>query len=183
MPKKTPDDYARELLEMYRASVKEEAVPTNSADISESSPDLNEIKTEKTDAETFDDSVGGLVVSVTTLRRLYPVSGALITVFTGTPENMTVIETDVADESGKSKVFKLKTPSKAESQQPEASGEIPYAKYNVSVNSDGYVEQIALNIPVFSGVISMQSIDLIPLAAAGKNTGAQIIEGGSPYNL
>ena len=182
MPKKTPDDYARELLEMYRASVKEEAVPTNSADIAESAPNPNEVKTEKTDAETFDDSVGGLVVSVTTLRRLYPVSGALITVFTGTPENMTVIETDVADESGKSKVFTLKTPSGELSLDSE-NKQIPYALYNMMVEADGYITNIHLNIPVFSSVTSLQRSNMILMETAGEDKGPQIFDEGQKYNL
>lgn len=178
MADKTPADYARELLEMYRAVPHDtQIVPT--AAPADPPPQTVVIP----NPNNFEDGTGGMQVNVTTLRRLYPVGGAMVTVFTGAPDNMTVIETDTTDESGKSGVFKLKTPMRQESQQPEANGILPYSSYNVSVKSDGYVEQIAMNVPVFSGVVSVQGIDLTPIAAAGGHTSPQIIEGGNKYNL
>ena len=179
MREKTPQDYANELLNMYRSSGATElsSLPVAAPAI-EPQPQL-----QNNNAPQFEDGTGGLQVNVTTLRRLYPVKNALVTVFTGDRNNMTVIETDTTDESGKSGVFKLKAPEKSESQQPETDGNLPYATYNVSVRSDGYVEQIAMNVPVFSGVISVQGIDLLPVTAAGGHTGPQIIEGGNKYNL
>ena len=176
MRKKTPQDYANELLRMYRENgkaisemEKPVALPTLSSNV-QTKP-------------VFEDGTGGLQLNVTTLGRLYPVKDALVTVFTGEPQNMTVIETGVTDESGKSGVFNLKTPDAAQSQQANDGGTAPYARYNVSVRSDGYVEQIAMNVPVFSGVISVQGIDLLPLSAAGKNTAPQIINEENKYNL
>ncbi len=172
MREKTPQDYARELLEMYRANAVAATQPPLPTQENGSVPELQ-----------FEDGTGGIVVNVTTLGRLYPVKNALITVFTGESQNMTVVETDITDESGKTGVFNLKTPPAAESQQAESGGALPYARYNISVRSDGYVEQIAMNVPVFSGIISVQSIDLLPMAAAGQNTSPQIIQEGNNYNL
>lgn len=177
MRKKTPQDYARELLEMYRANAivpVQSTLPIETTEVPPKAQPLPNI---------FEDGTGGIVVNVTTLGQLYPVKNALITVFTGEPNNMTVVETDITDESGKSGVFNLKTPPTSESQQAENGGALPYARYNISVRSDGYVEQIAMNVPVFSGVISVQSIDLLPVAAAGQNTTPQIIQEGNDYNL
>ncbi len=181
MREKTPQDYARELLEMYRANA---TVPTQSTVPIEPTQAPYEAppKTQPL-PNIFEDGTGGIVVNVTTLGRLYPVKNALITVFTGEPNNMTVVETDITDESGKTGLFNLKTPPAAESQQAENGGARPYAIYNISVRSDGYVEQIAMNVPVFSGIISVQSIDLLPVAAAGQNTSPQIIQEGNDYNL
>lgn len=177
MREKTPQDYANELLKMYRESAieQEETTPIVSENIL--------LQKENIVTPRFEDGTGGMQVNVTTLQGLYPVKNALVTVFTGNGSNMTVIETDVTDESGKSGVFNLKTPSAAESQQAENGGVIPYANYNVSVRSDGYVEQIAMNVPVFSGVISLQGIDLIPIAVAGGHTNPQIIQEGNNYDL
>ncbi len=175
MREKTPQDYANELLKMYRE---------NSATIVQAEPLSQPVEDRPLPkSTTFEDGTGGMQVNVTTLGRLYPVKSALVTVFTGEPNNMTVVETDITDESGKSGVFNLKTPPTAESQQAENGGALPYARYNISVRSDGYVEQIAMNVPVFSGVISVQSIDLLPVAAAGQNTTPQIIQEGNDYNL
>lgn len=180
MTEKTPQDYARELIEMYRANMTQ---PSTSPEAQNIEPPQNLTQQQDFEENSFDDGVGGLSVNVTTLRRLYPVKGATVTVFTGDINAKNVIETDVTDESGKSSVFKLKTPAKADSQQAENIGILPYASYNVSVRSDGYVEQIAMNVPVFSGVISVQGIDLVPVTAAGGHTNPQIIEGGNDYNL
>ena len=185
MREKTPQDYANELLRMYRANA---AIPTQN----NMPPDQvfqmpNEVTQQPVtpipSQSVFEDGTGGLQVNVTTLRRLYPVKGAVITVFTGTTTAPTVIETNITDESGKSGVFNLKAPPRYESQQAENGGELPYARYNVSVRSDGYVEQIALNVPVFSGVISVQGIDLLPVSAAGGHTTPQIINESNNYDL
>lgn len=178
MREKTPQDYANELLQMYRA-----AAPHSEPAIPIVAPMADALPPQSTPAVDFEDGTGGIVVNVTTLRGLYPVKNALVTVFTGSGDGTTVIETDVTDESGKSGVFNLKTPPAYESQQAENGGVIPYASYNISVRSDGYVEQIAMNVPVFSGVISVQGIDLIPIAAAGGHTNPQIINEGNNYDL
>ncbi len=175
MREKTPQDYANELLKMYRENT---ARPVVSA-LTESVEQVPFFA----DETQFEDGTGGLQVNVTTLRRLYPVKNALITVFTGERNNMTVIETDTTDESGKSGVFNLKTQPRADSQQAENGGVPPFSRYNILVQSDGYVEQIAMNVPVFSGVVSVQGIDLLPVTAAGGNTAPQVIQEGNDYNL
>lgn len=173
MREKTAEEYARELMEMYNSTRGSgaDAAPAQTADMQTAMSNNN-----------FEDGVGGLQVNVTTLRRLYPVSGANITVFTGTPESRTVIETDVSDSSGKSGVFTLATPAKVFSESAEPA-ERPYATYNVAVSADGYVERINMNVPVFSGVVSVQGVDLTPIAAAGSNTAPQIMDGAADYNL
>lgn len=164
MHEKTPQDYANELLQMHQArSLKNGSAPVA--------------------APIFQDGTGGLQVNVTTLNRLYPVKGALVTVFTGPFSDPTVVDVGITDDSGKSDVFTLPTPPRSESQQSENGGEIPYANYNVSVRSDGYVEQLALNVPIFSGVISVQGFDLISIASAGSHTKPQIINETNDYNL
>ncbi len=127
-------------------------------------------------------SNGGVTVRATTLRGLYPVSGAQVTVYSGENENRTVYGTAVTDESGKTPIFTLETPSKALSQSA-GSQEIPYSLYNVSVLADGFVEHISLNIPVFPDVVSVQTVDLLSNAAAGDNKNPQITDEGQRYEL
>lgn len=171
MPEKTPQDYANELLRMYREAATEYELPT---------PNISP-QSEKISIPAFDDGVGGLVVNATTLRGLYPVPNALVTVFSGSVSDKKIVESGVTDQSGKSELFKLKTEPKADSL--EANGSVPYTSYNLSVQSDGYVEQIAMNVPVFSGVISVQNVDLLPISAAGGHTSPQIINEQNNYDL
>lgn len=175
MREKTPQEYANELMKMYRENT--QAITELKRPVELPFIASNQIP------PTLDDGTGGVQVNVTTIGRLYPVKDALVTVFLGSGNTRTVIETDVTDDSGKSKVFKLSTPPRAESQQSENGGELPYANYNISVKSDGYVEKIAMNVPVFSGVISVQGIDLLPITAAGGHTAPQIIDETNKYNL
>lgn len=127
-------------------------------------------------------SSGGLLVNVTTLKGLYPVKGAVVTVFSGDVNNMQVIDSRVTDQSGRTSVFVLSAPERALSETAGAS-EKPYASYNVSVKADGYIEQINLNVPVFSGVLSLQSVDLLLLAAAGDNINPRVYDSAINYNL
>lgn len=175
MQKKTPQDYANELLKMYRENANvldqlEKSIPTDPEPSQPNTP-------------SFADGMGGIQVVVTTVDQLYPVKNALVTIFTGQPANAVVIATDTTDQNGKSSVFYLNAPPVADSQQSKTDGSLPYANYNISVQNDGYVEQIAMNVPVFSGVVSVQGINLLPLTTAGKNQQAQIINEGNNYNL
>ena len=175
MRKKTPQDYANELIRMYRENAEE----LNRVDqATQPMPNVLSVV-----GPIFEDATGGLQVNVTTLNTLYPVKNALVTVFTGTVNDMTVVETAITDQSGQSGIFNLKTPPTADSQQADNGGNLPYANYNVSVRSDGYVEQIAMNVPVFSGVVSIQGIDLISISAAGGHTTPQIINEENKYEL
>lgn len=175
MREKTPQDYANELMKMYRENAGAINELQNKISVPVAQTNLSE--------PIFPDGTGGIQVNVTTIGRLYPVKNALVTVFSGGRDNMTTLDSDATDESGKTKIFSLKTPPSAESQRSDNGGEVPYSTYNVSVKSDGYVEKIAMNVPVFSGVVSVQGIDLLPVAAAGGHTSPQIIDEDNKYNL
>ena len=131
---------------------------------------------------TDESPTGGLIVSTTALRRLYPVPSARVTVFTGPYENMEVIDTGVTDESGKRKVFRLETPERSLSQSAGATKK-PYALYNVFVQADGYVDTVNTNIPIFEGVTSLQNIDMILRSTAENKEGPRIIDEAESYEL
>ena len=160
MLEKTPQEYARELMEMYARS----SLPQTEA------------------SSSFEDSSGGIIVNATTLKQLYPVSNARVTVFTGPYDNMDIVETGYTDQSGKSPVFKLKTPAK-ELSLSAAAPQLPYSLYNIETVADGYVTRVNLNVPVFSGVVSAQSVDLQPISASGNHTAPQIVDLQSSYEL
>lgn len=159
---KTVEDYKREMLEMYTRA--------------------QSVAVAATPSENLSDFSGGLQINATTLRRILPVEGAVVTVFTGSSDSPTVIETDITDNSGKTGVFKLATPNRAFSENA-TSEETPYALYNARVKADGYVERIFMNIPVFSGVVSVQGVDLVSISAAGDNTAPQVSDELPDYNL
>ncbi len=180
------EKYKSEMLNMYK-SVK--TVPTiaemtvlkpQNEQQNESQPTEPDIKPL---SETPTDSTGQLIAIVTSLREIYPIKGAKITVFTGNYyDNMDILDTAFTDESGRSKAFILPTPAKALSETSGASDK-PYSGYNMLVQSDGYIDNIHLNIPVFSGVVSLQGSDMMLRETAGENKGPRIFDEGQEFTL
>lgn len=129
-----------------------------------------------------EENMGGLIVAVTTLRGLREVSGAEVTVFTGTPNARQIVHRELTDDSGKTDVIPLKTKSRTLS-ETEGSTEVPYLTYNVSVLADGFVEQMNLGLPIFEGVVSIQNVDLTSKSASNGNPGPIIFDVSQSYNL
>ena len=165
MDKSLIDEYKKRMLNMYK---KGSAIPVQT-----------EVKNEN---KNIDDTTGGLVAIVTTFRQLYPVANAKVTVFTGNIEDKQVIATEVTDSSGRTGVIKLNAPPREESQQSDRNA-LPYASYNMLVEADGYIDNIHLNIPVFSGVTSLQGSNMMLIETAGVDKDAQIFDEGIDYNL
>lgn len=162
------DKYKNEMLNMYKrakkeANIKQEVLPVvNETDIHDSS--------------------GGLLVQVTTVNGIYPVKNAKVTVFSGDISNMQIIDTDFTNESGRSKVFVLSAPKKELSLESQNT-EKPYASYNMMVSSEGYLDNIHLNIPIFSGITSIQGSNLMLKETAGVNIQNNIYDESQKYNL
>ncbi len=129
-----------------------------------------------------EDGRGKLIVTVTALRSLYPVNGADVTVFTGEGENARVIATDITDQSGRTDPFVLETPPKSVSLD-SGSVTLPYALYNVRVRAEGYIDNIHLNVPVFSGTTSIQQSNLMLLETAGDDKRPQVFDEAQQFNL
>lgn len=125
---------------------------------------------------------GFLTAMVTSLRGIYPVKNAEVTVFTGNVGNERVYDTALTDESGKTRPFRLPTPPLSMSLNPDETA-LPYSRYNMRVKADGYVENVFYNIPVFSGVNSIQRSNMLLLETAGKNKGPMIFDEGQSFDL
>lgn len=160
MDEKLIEQYKAEMLRMYTSS--EKSVPAM--------------------AQEENNTNGGLVGIVTALRSLYPVPKARVTVFEGSMDNMKIIATDETDESGRTRLFVLPAPDRAESQSP-SDNKVPYANYNMLVEAEGYVSNIHLNIPVFSGVTSLQRSNMLLLETAGEDKSPQIFDEAEKYDL
>lgn len=177
MDKSLIEKYKAEMLDMYRSA--------QNANTDQKSTDTVPVTAaeEQIAAEnTLPDSTGKLIVIVTTVRSLYPLSNARVTVFTGDLDNMQVAAQGVTDESGRTETFVLKTPAKALSM---SSGSVtkPYASYNIEIKAEGYVDSIYLNVPVFSGVTSIQRANMLSLETAGKDKGPLIFDETQQFSL
>lgn len=107
------------------------------------------------------DSYGFLIVNARTALGSLPVGGAQVRV-TGGDTDLTV----VTDPSGVSERMRLPAPSVDNSLTPTPDG-LPYATYDVSVSAEGYYTAESRAVPVFPGIVSVQSVNLIPIAGYG----------------
>lgn len=173
MDENTINQYKNELMRIYKSTASKRSIPAASPEVS-----VTDENPERQNAS----AAGRLIGIITTLRGLYPVPGAKVTVFTGTPDNMNIIAVDTADRSGRTIAFELSAPSR-EISMDSASEETPYALYNMLVEADGYADNIHLNIPIFRGVTSLQKSEMVLKSAAGSDDKTFVYNEASKYNL
>ena len=125
---------------------------------------------------------GRLKVRAPSVRGLYPVQNARVTVFTGGAEDMTVIAEGKTDISGASPDFTLPAPSASLSENPAPSAR-PYALYNLLTEIDGFTKTYNYNIAVFDGVTSLQTVELIPESTDPDKNQPIVIDEYEEYNL
>ena len=116
------------------------------------------------------DGVGYMIVRVTTARGAIPLEGATVIVSDYLPEDVNergnAIYTLTTNSSGLTDKFPLPAPPRELSQSP-GNGK-SYLTYNIAVTKDGYYQQNYINAPVFEGITSIQSADMIPLSDNGQ---------------
>lgn len=120
---------------------------------------------------------GILQVEVTTANGDFPVENAHITVFDETGEN--VIRFMKSDINGISPEISLTAPPRSISESPEESSEKkPFSEYRVRVSADGYYPVLNERVVIFSGVKSIQPVNMIPVAEFSDNPQREIVFDG-----
>ena len=110
------------------------------------------------------ESLGFLEVVVRTGGAL-PIANAKVNVYEysvredGTDGKL--IYSVLTDENGKAPKLALYTKNKELSMTPN--NDNPFSVYNISVEHDGYYNNKYINVPIFQGITSIQTVDLIPL--------------------
>ena len=172
----------REIIEKYKAEMLRMYGKLNKENVFSPKAVATAAETAQPQPKITPQTNGNLLGVVTTVRTLYPVPNAKVTVFTGNYENMNVVDYAFTDNSGRTKVFTLPAPSNTLSLD-EDNKQIPYAVYNMLVEADGYVDNVHLNIPVFSGVTSIQGSNMILKETAGANMDVRIFDEAVKYDL
>ena len=131
MDKSLVEKYRKEMLEKY-GDISSAAAATYAA--------MNSEPTETEEKPTPPEK-GRISAWVTSVANIYPVKNARVTVFTGSPDNMTVVDSCATDESGKTKEFLLNAPPKSLSMSSGAAA-LPYTLYNLRVSADGFLDNI-----------------------------------------
>lgn len=122
---------------------------------------------------------GKLKVAVTAVRGLYPVKDATVTVFDG---NESEIKSEKTDQSGQTGEIILPAPDKALSLDKD-NKKVPYNSYKIKVSAEGFSDETLINVPVFSGVTSLQMVVLTPLSAENGKDTPTVIDEQENYGL
>ena len=107
------------------------------------------------------ESIGYLIVKVSTARGAIPLENATVSV-RGTPaQNSGIIYSLETDSSGLTPRMPLPAPSKSISQTPGTTP--PFSLWNIDVFYKGFSTAHYTNVPVYAEITSIQNADLIPL--------------------
>ena len=107
-----------------------------------------------------EDGTGYIEVRVTTGRGAVPVEGASVIISSGGNGKKEIIRTLTTDSSGNTGKVALPAPKRSGAQTEEALND--YSIYNVSVYFKSFFREESQDVPVFDGITSVQSFDLIP---------------------
>lgn len=113
---------------------------------------------------------GGLKLEVYTGSRAFPVSGAHIIISRETQNGEELLKTLFTNSSGSTEVVYLSAPPAQNSKK--AGGGKAYSVYNIRVDKSGYYTVEDLDVPIFSGIVAIQPVALVPLpfgTESGKN--------------
>ena len=111
---------------------------------------------------------GKLTVRAYTAGGGLPVSGARVLIVGGEELNKDIKYELLTDRDGVTDTLSLPTPKKGLSLSPDPS-ETPYALYDIEITKEGYFTRSIRGVSVFSGVNSLQLINMIPYSGEGLN--------------
>lgn len=125
--------------------------------------------------------IGYLTVRVSTAGGAIPLENASVNIRGGDVDDSDVIFALTTNSDGITPTVSLPTPPRSASTSPQDT--VPaYAVYNVDVFKKGYSPAFFHNVPVFSGINSVQPAVLLPELEGGTQTNAQHVT-ETPYDL
>lgn len=124
---------------------------------------------------------GYIIVKATTASGALPVERAIVTV---RDLDDRIISVSFTDGSGLTPKIKVLTPPKSNSQSPGM--ELPpFYAYNIDTDKEGYISVRDVDVPVYPGITSVQTVELIPLSEGNEDNknGDIIYNEGFPPDL
>ncbi len=130
-------------------------------------PDLSELDdeisgTEYSTAERMGNSTGYILVNVRAGHEAFPIENADVIVSAVIDGNRLIIATGITDISGTTARLETPAPDIIYSQSPFPA-ERPYSLFDISVRANGYFNARSVDVPVFSGITSIQNFNMIPV--------------------
>lgn len=106
---------------------------------------------------------GSLRVEAFASDRAFAVPNSRVMVFIPLPEGNVAVYDGLTDINGSTESIRLPAPPKSISQSPQTGSnpKLPYAVYSVYVEHPDYVRAVFTNVPVFSGIESIQPVRML----------------------
>ncbi len=112
--------------------------------------------------ESLGSSKGYILVNVRAGEESEAIEGATVLVTAIVGGNRMILASGVTDQNGTSPKFELPVPALGLSQSPSPDSR-PYNLFDVSVTAKGYFNARSVDVPVFSGITSVQNFSMIPV--------------------
>jgi len=120
--------------------------------------------TELPPVDTQSNQVGYLKVSTTSAEETIPLANVSVIVSKRFADHEEILYSLLTNDSGETEIVELPAPPKSLSESPSNDNSVkPYAEYNISTYLKGYYQVINSTVPIFSGITSIQKINMIPL--------------------
>lgn len=103
-----------------------------------------------------------------TARRTIPVKGAKVSICKRLEDGKYKIAEGTTDESGQTEDIEVPAIDKQYSEQPGP--EQAYSFYDITVTHPEFTDIVITEVPVFEGIRSIQTVDMVPKAAAPDGT-------------
>ncbi len=107
------------------------------------------------------ENVGTLTVKTESAFGAFPVKGATVSFRRQMPDGAKLFAVLITDEDGETEPLEIPAPPVSNSLSP--GGETPYSLVNVEVYADGYYSVMLMGVPIYSGISSTQTVNMIPL--------------------
>ena len=107
-------------------------------------------------------STGYILANVRTGDESSPVEDAAVSVIAVVDGQRIILASGVTDRNGTTAKFAVPVPDLEHSQSPDSNIR-PYSLYDVTVTADGYFTARSVDVPVFSGITSIQNFSMIPV--------------------
>lgn len=136
----------------------------NSAPFSEVAEDLQPRYDGEPNGSPDMSGVGYIKAEVTTGSGAVPIENAIVLITQKDGDKTYLLKMLITDESGATETIPLPAPNAAYSETPSPD-EKPFADYYIQAYAEGFYAENGMEVPVFSGVKSIQPIALIPRSA------------------
>ena len=124
-------------------------------------------------------SIGYIQVRAYTSNAQYPLKDVSITV---TSQDGTAIAMRLTNRSGLTEPVAIPTPERSESEQPEENGR-PFTDITIYAWKSGFEQVEARNVQVFSGITTIQDLEMVPLSELPDRWDENVLYNTPPQNL